>query len=93
LTESIFPLPVTVIEAAFRTLLMPAIGTASLMKPRLVATVQAAIALSAITTRAEKERPPAFTAQTNSQPQNNFAMIRHPPSQAGLDNGYGFVAL
>ena len=71
---------------------MPAIGTAPLMKPRLATTVQAAIALPAITMRANKERFPTFTAQTNPQPQNNFAMLRHPPSQAGLDNGYGFVA-
>jgi hypothetical protein len=81
-----------VIEAAFRTLLMPAIRTAPLMQSSLVAAVQAAIALSAITMRAEIERHPAFTAQANPQPQNNFAMNRHPPSQAGLDNGYGFVA-
>jgi hypothetical protein len=81
-----------VIEAAFRTLLMPAIRTAPLMKSSLVAAVQAAIALSAITMRAEIERRPAFTAQANPKPQNNFAMNRHPPSQAGLDNGYSFVA-
>jgi len=42
---------------------------------------------------ADRDRTsPGITAQANPQPQNNFAMNRHPPSQAGLDNGYGFVA-
>jgi hypothetical protein len=45
-----------------------------------------------IAMRAEEERRPAFTAQTNPQPQNYFAIDRHLPSPAGLDNGSGFVA-
>ena len=80
------------IETAFGTLLMASIGAAPLLQACLPAALQTAIALPVITLRAEEERRPAFTAMTNSQPKNHFAMNRHPPSPAGLDNGYDFVA-
>ena len=58
-------MPVTVIEPSFRTLLMPAIRTAPLMESGLVAAIEAAIALSAITMRTEKERRLALATLTN----------------------------
>jgi hypothetical protein len=88
----VLPLAVAVIKSAFGTLLMTTIGSAPLIQTGLAAAMQTAIALPTITMRAEEERRPAFTAQTNPQPQNYFAMNRHPPLPAGLDNGYGFVA-
>ena len=80
------------IETAFGTLLMASIGAAPLLQPCLPAALQTAIALPVITLRAEEERRPAFAAQTNPQSQNRLARNRHPPSPAGLDNGYDFVA-
>jgi hypothetical protein len=91
-TRTIGPLPITVVEPAFRTLLMTTIGDAMLIATGLAAAMQTAITLSVIATRAEKKRRTAITAQTNPQQQNHFARNRHPPSPAGLDNGYGFVA-
>ena len=91
-TRPIGPLPITVIEPALRTLLMTTIGDPPLIATGVAAAMQTAIALSVIATRAEKKRRTAITAQTNPQPQNHFARNRHPPSPAGLDNGYGFVA-
>ena len=53
---AVFPLAVAMIEPGFQTLLVAAIGTSVLMESYLAATCQAAIALSAITVRTEKER-------------------------------------
>ena len=84
-------LAVAMIEAAFRTPLVAAVGTPMLMQPRLAAACQAAIALSAITERTEKERCAAIAGQANPKPQNHFARNRHASPQAGLDNDDGFV--
>jgi hypothetical protein len=92
MARPVFPLAVAVIEAAFGTLLMTTVGAAPLMQAGLVPAMQTAIALATIAMRAEEERRLAFTVQTNPQPQNHFAIDRHPPSAAGLDNGSGFVA-
>jgi hypothetical protein len=89
---TVLPLPVTMIEPPFWTLLVPAIGAAPLAEPGLIAAGGAAIALSAIATGTEKKDRAAFTAQAKSLPENHFAMNRHACSQAALDNGYGFVA-
>jgi hypothetical protein len=88
----IFPLPVSVIEPSFRTLLVAAIGATPLTEPSLVAAGQAAITVSAITVGTEKKHRAAFAAQTNSQPENHFVLKRHAYSQAALDNGSSFVA-
>jgi len=80
------------IEPSFRTSLVAAIGATPLTEPGLVATGQAAITVSTITVRTEKKDRAAFAAQTNSQPENHFALQRHACSQAGLDNGRRFVA-
>ena len=92
LPPAIFPLAVPMIEASFQTPLVPAIGTAPLPQPGLIAAGQAAIALPAITVGTEEENGAASTAQANPLPQNHFARRRHACSQAGLDNGNGSVA-
>jgi hypothetical protein len=87
----ILTLPVAMIEPSLGALLMPAIGTAPLTKPGLLAAGQAAITLTTVTVRAEKEQGTAFLTQANSQPKDYFAVKRHAPSQAALDNGDHFV--
>jgi hypothetical protein len=72
--------------------LVSAIGTAPLTESGLIAAGDAAVALSAVTVRTEKENGAAFIAQANPLPQNHFAMNRHASSQAGLDNSNGSVA-
>jgi hypothetical protein len=53
----------------------------------------AAVALSAITVRADEEHCVTLVTEANSLPEYRFAMnCRHASSQAGLDNGTGFVA-
>jgi len=78
---------------SFRTVLVTAVGTAALMEPGLITAGETAIALSAVAVRTEIEHRMAFAARANPLPENHFAMLRHAPSQAGLDNGNGFVAL
>ena len=90
-TPAVFPLAVTMIEPAFQTLLVAAVGASALMEPRLAPTCQAAIALSAITARTEKEGCAAIAGQANPKPQNHFASNRHASPQAGLDKDDGFV--
>jgi hypothetical protein len=62
---AISALPVAVIESPFGTLLVPAIGAPPLLDSGLLTASQAAIALPAITARAEKEHCPAFIAEAN----------------------------
>jgi hypothetical protein len=88
----VLPLAVAMIEPAFRTLLVPEVGATPLTPAGLVATGGAAITLSAIATRTEKEDHMTFTTQANPLPGNHFALTRHACSQAGLDNGNGSVA-
>jgi hypothetical protein len=88
----VLPLPVTMIEPAFRALLVAAIGGAPLMAPGLLAAGEAAIALSPIAIRTEKEHGAACAAQAKPLPENHFAMNRHAYSQAALDMDSSFVA-
>jgi hypothetical protein len=81
------------IEPAFGAVVVPTVGTAVLTVLGLIAAGEAAIALSAVTVRTEIEHRTTFTAQANPLPENQFAMSCHASSQAGLDNGNGFVAL
>ena len=80
---AVFPLAVAMIESAFQTPLMA--------KSRLAQACQAAIALSTIAARTEKEGCAAIAGQANPKPQNHFAKNRHASPQAGLDNDDGFV--
>ena len=88
---AVFPLAVAMIEPAFQTLLVATVGTAALPEPRLAAAGQAAIALSTVAVRTEKERRTAIAGQANPKPQNHFARNRHASPQADLDNDDGFV--
>ena len=56
------------------------------MSPGSITADRAAITLSAIAVRTEEECAMTFGAETNSQPQNDFAMNRHAYSAGGLDN-------
>jgi hypothetical protein len=73
-------------------LLVPAIGTAVLPKPRPLSTFDAAIAVSAITVRADQECCATLRSRTKPLSQNHFAVFRHASMQAALDNRNGFVA-
>jgi hypothetical protein len=50
------------VESSFGTVLVPAVGTAALTEPGLVAAGEAAIALSAITVRTQIEHRTTFAA-------------------------------
>ena len=82
-------LPVPMIEPAFPTPLVAAVGSAVLLAPGFAAAGRTAIALSAVAVRTNPEQRLASLAATNSRPENHFSMNRHPPTQAGFDNGNG----
>jgi hypothetical protein len=88
----VLPLPVTMIEPPLWTLLVSAVGAASLKEPRLLAAGKAAVALSAIAVRTQKEERTAFAGKTKPLPEYHFAVGRHACSQAALDNRNGSVA-
>jgi hypothetical protein len=82
-------LPVAMIEPAFRTLLIAAVGRAVLPAPGLAAARRAAITLSAIAMRANPEQRLASLAAANPLPENHLSMNRHPHTLADFDNGNG----
>jgi hypothetical protein len=92
LALAVLPLTVAMIEPSLRTVLVPAVGGASLTLSGLLTAGEAAIALSAIPARAEEKYGMTFAAQTNPQPENRFALHRHARWPAGLDNGSDSVA-
>jgi hypothetical protein len=79
-------LPVAMIEPAFRTPLVTAVGSTTLQAPGFRAASRAAIALPAIAVRTAPEHRLTSLA---ALPKNHFAMNRHPPTQADFDNGNG----
>jgi hypothetical protein len=90
---AVLALAVAMIESSFRTLLVPPVGAPSLTPARKLAALGAAIAVSAITVRADEENRVTLCSKANSLPQNCFVVnLRHASSQAGLDNGRRFVA-
>lgn len=80
------------VEPPFGTLLVAAVGAASLTEACLATAGETAITLPAVTVGTEKEQRTAFAVQTNPWSQNYFARSRHAYSQAALDNGYGSVS-
>ena len=82
-------LPVPMIEPAFPTPLVAAVGSAVLLAPGFAAAGRTAIALSAVAVRTNPEQRLASLAATNSRPENHFSMNRHPPTQAAFDNDNG----
>ena len=86
-------LPVAMIKAAFRALLVPGVGHSPLLNAGLLAALDAAIAMAAIAVRANEKHHETLFAQADSLPEDRFVVSRcHAPSQAGLDNGRRFVA-
>ena len=88
-TVPVGTLPVAMIEPALRTPLVAAVGCAELLSPGLPAAGRAAIALAAVAVCTNPEQRLASLAATNSLPEKDFSMNRHPPTQAGFDNGNG----
>ena len=81
------------IEPSFGTLLVPFVGAAALLAACEFAAIQAAIAVPAITRRADEKGPPTLFTEANSLPENCCVLShRHALSQARLDNGTCFVA-
>ena len=80
------------IELALRTLLVPGVGHSPLLNANFLAASDAAIAMAAITVRADEKHHETLFAQADSLPEDRFVVSRcHAPSQAGLDNGSDFV--
>jgi len=83
------PLPIPMIEPAFRTPRVPAVGGTALLAPGNRAARRAAIALPPIAMLTNPEHRLASLAAANSLPENHFSMNRHLPKQADFDNGNG----
>jgi hypothetical protein len=89
----IIALTVAMIEPSFEAPLMAVVGASPLAASGMLTALGAAVALSAITVRADEEHCVTLVTKANSLPEYRFAMnCRHASSQAGLDNGRGFVA-
>ena len=82
-------LSIPVIEPAFGTLLIAAVGRPVLPAPGFDAARRAAIALSAVAMCTNPEHRLASPAAANALPENHFARSLHPPAQADFDNGNG----
>jgi len=82
-------LPIPVVEPAFGTLLIAAVGCPVLPAPGFTAARWTAIALSAIAMCTNPEHGLASLAAANALPENHLSMNRHPPTKAGFDNGNG----
>jgi hypothetical protein len=81
---AVFPLAVAMIELPFGALLVAAIGAPPLPAAGLLAALFAAVAMSAITVRADEENRVTALTEASPLPQNRFAMNhRHASSQAG----------
>jgi hypothetical protein len=90
---SVIALTIAMIEPSFGALLVAAVGTPSLVDAGLCTALRTAVALSAIAVPADKKHCVTLVTEANSLPEHRFAMnSRHASSQAGLDNGRGFVA-
>jgi hypothetical protein len=89
----IIALAVAMVEPSFGAALMAVVGAPPLADAGMLAAWGAAVALSAIAVRADEEYGVTLVTETNSLPEYRFAMnCRHASSQAGLDNGTGFVS-
>jgi hypothetical protein len=89
----VIALTITMIEPPLGALLVAAVGAPSLAGSGMLTAWGAAVALSAIAVRADEEHCVTLAAEANPLPEYRFAVsCRHASSQAGLDNGCGFVA-
>lgn len=92
LAITVGPLAVAMIEPAFGAFLVPQIGSTPLLASSVITAGETAIALAAVAVQAEPEHGKASLRAANPLPENDFAVIVHLPSQAGLDNGNAFVS-
>lgn len=65
LTAAIAPLAIAMVESAFRTLLVAAVGATSLAQPRWPATTETTVALAAIAPDTQEEQSAAFPVAAN----------------------------
>ena len=86
---AVCPLPVPMVQSAFRTALVAAVGSTALLPPGVRAADRAAIALPSIAVRTNPEHRLASLTAANPLPENHFFLNRHPPTQADFDNGNG----
>jgi len=77
-------LPVQVVPFAFQAALIAAVGFTVLPETRCRTATLAAIALSAITMRADEEQRVAIAAQTKPRAENRIAVFHHAPSGRAL---------
>jgi hypothetical protein len=82
-------LRIPVVEPAFQTLLIAAVGRPVLPAPGFGGERRAAIAFSALAMCTNPEHRLAFRAAANALPENHFSLNRHPPTQADFDSGNG----
>ena len=85
MTLAVCPLPVPVVQPAFRTPLVPPVGYTTLLAPRFRTASCAAIALPAVAVRTQPEHRLASLAAANPLPENHFSMNRHPRARADFD--------
>ncbi len=88
-TLPVLALSVAMIQSSFRAALVTAIGRAPLSLPRCCAARRTAIALPAVTVRANEEQHVAGATQTESRPQNRLAMNSHAPGVRALTTAIG----
>jgi hypothetical protein len=80
-------LAVTVIRTSFRSLLVAAVGQASLLPANLLSTQRAAVVLPPVTVAADPEDLATLAGTAKSLTEDNFGADRHPRPKVGLDNG------
>src|SRR5450432_1268111 len=91
-SPAVFPLVIVVVLLPVRALLVPCVGRPPLLQPGLIAALDAAIAVPAITVLADEKYSAALLTATNPKKEYRFAMYqRHTEAQAGLDNEGRFV--
>jgi hypothetical protein len=92
LTAAAIPcLAIAMVEPSFRALLVTAIGVTLLAEPCVAATGETAIALAAITARAQEEQGAALVVAANPWSEA-IVRCRHAHWQEALDNGSSIVA-
>ncbi len=75
------------VVSSIRSLLVAAVGQASLLPACLLPAQRAAVVLPPVTVAADPEDLGTAAGATNSLTEDNFGADRHPRPKAGLDNG------
>jgi len=84
LAPAVVALAVPVIQPALEAALMAAVGFTALPEAGRSAARLAAVALPAVTVRADEEQSIAIAAQTKPRKKNRSAVFRHAPSGRAL---------